>query len=118
MRVEFNNGKSVKNIPKKFKPVVQNFTFSSDSYKLNSNDRFKLIQRLIKHEFEYRVGSMDLQLRFAAENVMKADEISIIKCYKRNHTEWRIRANSVEIRVDQDLVGDCPKEYLEVKHEF
>lgn len=107
----------VKTVPAKFEPVLEGFCFESESKRLTKNERHLLILRLIRHCFETS-KPVTRQDEMAKKVVGAAEEIKIIKVHKRASTDWRISADGIQIRVDYDMVGDCPEEFLEVKYEF
>lgn len=116
MRTKDKNGVE-KIVPKKYKPILYDAVFESKSKRLTPTERHALLVRLIKDHFNTPFIS-NAQDEYAAQKVKEAESITVVKCIKRSGTDWRIKASGVEIRVSEDLVDDCPKEFLEVKHEF
>lgn len=117
MRV-IRDGKCVKIVPVKYKPVLDGFVFESEKKRLAPTERRNLLIKLTRLRFSFRNDLDSVQMKYAKEKVRDAGVITFVKVKKRNHTEYRIRADETEISVSEGLIGDCPKEFLQIKHEF
>lgn len=107
----------VKTVPKIYERVLDGFCFTSEKKRLQPDERFGLTQRLIVKHFDQHFSS--LQDKFAKNCVdMHTGDFDIIEVNRRDHIQWRITANGIEINVPSDLVSDCPKQYITHKNEF
>ena len=118
MRVVNSKFKSTKIIPAKFKEVAVGYEFENDKVRLTSKERRDLIVLLVRRMFRIS-APLTPQDKFAKDVVSAAKEIKIVKAKKRGgNIDWRIMADGIQIRVSFDMVGDCPKEFLEIMYEF
>lgn len=102
---------------RKYNPVLDGFCFETESKRLNYLERYRLLQLLIKYKYT-TIKSVDYQISLAKQKVAEANQVEIFKVIKRDGSHWRIKAAGLEINESSDLVGDCPNEFLEIKHEF